>query len=62
MYHNEEHRYLPITSSLSCDPDALLIGSVTLHLGPKVSVQQETVATRGSHYWIEGGGEVGKGK
>ena len=61
MYHNEEHRYLPVTSSLSRDPYALLVGSVTLHLGPKVSVQQETVAARGSHHWMEGeGGEVGK--
>lgn len=43
-YHHEKDGDLPLCA-LGRDPDALLVGTVTLHLRPEVCVQQHTVAT-----------------
>ncbi len=56
-YHDEENGNLPFPA-LGSDPDALLVGSVTLHLRPEVGVYQNSVATRLTHHCSreEGGG------
>ena len=45
-----DEKYSDIVCVLGSDADALLVGLLTFHLCPEVSVEQHAIAPRGPHH------------